>query len=127
MRMMPAVFGMAGSDSTIEFPPTRMIDAPAPIRLTGWALVLGSSSGFGAATALALAASGLDVFGVHLDRRATLPAAERVVAGIEALGRRAHFFNVNAADADRRAEVVAAMARVLAECGEPGRLRVLLH
>jgi enoyl-[acyl-carrier protein] reductase III len=104
-----------------------MIDALTPIRLDGWALVLGSSSGFGAATALALAAAGLDVFGVHLDRRATLPAAERVVAGIEGLGRRAHFFNVNAADAARRAEVVAAMERVLAERGEPGRLRVLLH
>jgi enoyl-[acyl-carrier protein] reductase III len=104
-----------------------MIDAPAPIRLAGWALVLGSSSGFGAATGRALAAAGLDIFGVHLDRRATLPAAERVVADIEALGRRAHFFNVNAADADRRAEVVATMERVLADASQPGRLRVLLH
>jgi enoyl-[acyl-carrier protein] reductase III len=104
-----------------------MIDASAPIRLGGWALVLGSSSGFGAATALALAAAGLDVFGVHLDRRPTLPAAERVVAGIEGLGRRAHFFNVNAADGERRAEVVATMTRVLAERGDAGRLRVLLH
>jgi len=104
-----------------------MTDAPASIRLSGWALVLGASSGFGAATALALAAAGLDVFGVHLDRRATLANAERVAAAIEALGRRAHFFNVNAADADRRAEVMAAMERVLAESGPPGRLRVLLH
>jgi NAD(P)-dependent dehydrogenase (short-subunit alcohol dehydrogenase family) len=104
-----------------------MADSPAPIRLSGWALVLGASSGFGAATARALAAAGLDVFGVHLDRRATLPAAERVVADIEALGRRAHFFNVNAADGERRAEVVARMAEVLDERGDAGRLRVLLH
>jgi len=104
-----------------------MIAASPPIRLSGWALVLGASSGFGAATALALAAAGLDVFGVHLDRRATLPGVERVVAGIEGLGRRAHFFNVNAADADRRAEVGAAMTRVLADAGQPGALRVLLH
>jgi enoyl-[acyl-carrier protein] reductase III len=104
-----------------------MSDAPVPIRLSGWALVLGASSGFGAATARALAAAGLDVFGVHLDRRATLPAAERVAAAVQALGRRAHFFNVNAADAERRAEVVAAMERVLAESGSTGRLRVLLH
>jgi NAD(P)-dependent dehydrogenase (short-subunit alcohol dehydrogenase family) len=101
--------------------------ASSPIRLSGWALVLGASSGFGAATALALAAAGLDVFGVHLDRRATLPNVERVVAGIEGCGRRAHFFNVNAADGDRRDEVVAAMTRVLAEAGQPGALRVLLH
>jgi enoyl-[acyl-carrier protein] reductase III len=104
-----------------------MTDAPSPIRLSGWALVLGASSGFGAATAQALAAAGLDVFGVHLDRRATLPNAERVTASIRALGRRAQFFNVNAADAERRAEVVAAMEHTLAERGETGRLRVLLH
>jgi enoyl-[acyl-carrier protein] reductase III len=104
-----------------------MAAAPSAIRLSGWALVLGASSGFGAATALALASAGLDVFGVHLDRRATLASVERVVDGIEALGRVAHFFNVNAADADRRAEVVAAMTRVLAEGGQPGELRVLLH
>ena len=104
-----------------------MIDTPAPIRLSGWALVLGASSGFGAATAQALAAAGLDVFGVHLDRRATQANAERVAAGIEALGRRALFFNVNAADADKRAEVLEAMERALSEGGQPGRLRVLLH
>ena len=104
-----------------------MVAAPSPIRLSGWALVLGVSSGFGAATALALASAGLDVFGVHLDRRATLAGAERVVAGIEGLGRKAHFFNVNAADADKRAEVASAMARVLAETGQTGELRVLLH
>ena len=41
-----------------------------------WALVLGASSGFGEATALALAADGYHVAGVHLDRRASLAEAE---------------------------------------------------
>src|SRR2546428_3320797 len=100
---------------------------PSPIRLSGWALVLGASSGFGGATATALAGAGLDVLGVHLDRRATLPSAERVVASIEALGRRALFFNVNAADDAKRGEVVAAMERTLKESGGMGTLRVLLH
>jgi NAD(P)-dependent dehydrogenase (short-subunit alcohol dehydrogenase family) len=104
-----------------------MTDAPSPIRLSGWALVLGASSGFGAATARALAAAGCDVFGVHLDRRATQAAADRVVADIEALGRRACFFNVNAADAARRGEVAAAMERALEQTARPGGLRVLLH
>jgi NAD(P)-dependent dehydrogenase (short-subunit alcohol dehydrogenase family) len=104
-----------------------MTDVPPPIRLSGWALVLGASSGFGAATALALAGAGLDVFGVHLDRRATQAGADRVAAGIEARGRRAQFFNVNAADPARRAEVVAAIERALAERGQAGQLRVLLH
>ena len=40
-----------------------------------WAIVLGASSGFGGACALALAEKGLNIAGVHLDRRAT--AGER--------------------------------------------------
>ena len=76
---------------------------------------------------LAFARAGLHVFGVHLDRKATLPNAERVVAGIEGHGREARFFNVNAADAERRAETVAAMDTVLASHGEPGGLRVMAH
>lgn len=101
-------------------------DLPA-IRLDGWALVLGASSGFGEATALALARAGLHVFGVHLDRRATLANAERIAGEIRGLGRQARFFNINAADEERRAEVCAEMERVLTERGELGRLRVLLH
>src|SRR5262245_16514280 len=104
-----------------------MTHSTNPVRLShGWALVLGASSGFGAATARALAGAGLDIFGVHLDRRATLPNATAIVSEIEALGRRARFFNVNAADPDRRAEVMAAMGKTLADQGA-GALRVLLH
>jgi len=101
-------------------------DADA-IRLSGWALVLGASSGFGAATSLALARAGMNVFGVHLDRRATLPNAERIVAEIRGLGRAAHFFNVNAADHDRRAETAAEIQKILAARSELGQLRVLMH
>ena len=50
-----------------------------PVRLTGWALILGASSGFGEATSLALARAGMNIFGVHLDRKATL--AERGETG----------------------------------------------
>ena len=92
----------------------------APIRLTGWALVLGASSGFGEATSLALARAGVHVFGVHLDRKSTLPNVERITGEIRALGREARFFNINAADADRRAEAAAEMQRVLEARGEQG-------
>jgi NAD(P)-dependent dehydrogenase (short-subunit alcohol dehydrogenase family) len=98
-----------------------------PVRLRGWALILGASSGFGEAVSLALARAGLDIFGVHLDRKATLPNAERIADGIRALGRQAVFFNVNAADADKRAETATAMQRVLEERGASGTVRVLLH
>jgi enoyl-[acyl-carrier protein] reductase III len=98
-----------------------------PISLRGWALILGASSGFGAAASVAMAQAGLHVFGVHLDRKATLPNAERVAADVRALGREARFFNVNAADEERRAEVAAEMERVLRERDEPGQLRVMVH
>jgi enoyl-[acyl-carrier protein] reductase III len=98
-----------------------------PVRLSGWALVLGASSGFGEATSVALARAGLNIFGVHLDRRATLPNVERIVGEIRAMGREVHFFNVNAADDEKRAEVATEMERILRERGELGALRVLLH
>lgn len=91
-----------------------------------WALVLGASSGFGEAASIALAKAGRNVFGVHLDRRATLPNAERIVGEIEAAGGRGVFWNVNAADAVRRAEVVAGMKEALAT--SPGEsVDVVLH
>ena len=103
-----------------------MSDA-APIRLSGWALVLGASSGFGEATSLALARAGLDVFGVHLDRKATMPNAERIIEEIKRSGRDARFFNINAADAEKRAEVAGEMQRLLEERNQLGTLRVMLH
>lgn len=103
---------------------TSDVDA---IRLSGWALVLGASSGFGEAASLAFARAGLNLFGVHLDRKATLGNVERIVGEIRALGREARFFNVNAADPDRRAETAVEMQRLLDERGESGSLRVLLH
>ncbi len=78
-----------------------------------WALILGASSGFGAATARALARAGMNIFGVHLDLRRTLDRAEAVVADIKAVGSRAVFFNTNAADARRRAKVIAKIQQTL--------------
>ncbi|MCB9761355.1 MAG: SDR family oxidoreductase [Alphaproteobacteria bacterium] len=90
-----------------------------------WALVLGSSSGFGAAAARAFAEAGYDIIGVHLDRRATLPQAEAVVADVRAAGRLCHFFNVNAASDEGRDEVLDATAALFD--AEGGRVHVLLH
>src|ERR1035441_2129557 len=92
-----------------------------------WALVLGASSGFGEAASLALARGGRNVFGVHLDRRATLPNVERVTQGIEAAGSRAVFFNMNAADDERRAEALAGMAKVLDAEGRRAGVDVVMH
>jgi len=90
-------------------------------------LILGASSGFGEAVALAMSRAGRNVFGVHLDRKATLANVDRIQAEIAAAGGRAIFFNVNAADPEKRAEVVAEMGRVLAADGNPAGVDVLLH
>jgi NAD(P)-dependent dehydrogenase (short-subunit alcohol dehydrogenase family) len=91
-----------------------------------WALILGASSGFGEATSLELARSGYNIFGVHLDLRATLPNAQRIQDEIRSLGREAVFFNVNAADADKRATVVEGITERVREDGD-AFVRVLLH
>jgi enoyl-[acyl-carrier protein] reductase III len=92
-----------------------------------WALVLGASSGFGEACAVALARAGWNIFGVHLDRKATLPNVDRITQAIAAAGRAAEFFNVNAADDARRAEVVAAIASRCGALPPEDRVSVLLH
>lgn len=79
-----------------------------------WALILGASSGFGAAAARALAGAGMNIFGVHLDTKATLTHARQVVADVEALGRKAVFFNTNAADARKRARTLDKIEETLA-------------
>src|SRR5580693_7332614 len=71
-----------------------------------WALILGASSGFGAATARACARAGMNVIGVHLDRKATMPDAEAVQHDIKKAGREALFFNVNAAGEEERKQVL---------------------
>ena len=90
-----------------------------------WILILGSSSGFGAASAVAFAEAGYDVLGVHLDRKATLPAAQALVEQVRGMGRLCHFFNVNAADEERRGEVLDQVAQLLRDHG--GSVQVLLH
>jgi enoyl-[acyl-carrier-protein] reductase (NADH) len=63
-----------------------------------WALILGASSGFGGATAIELAKNGYSIFGVHLDRQATMPLVQQVIKKIEKSGQKAVYFNINAAD-----------------------------
>jgi enoyl-[acyl-carrier protein] reductase III len=75
-----------------------------------WALILGASSGFGAATARVLAHRGMNIIGIHLDAKATLPKAKAVEADIKDAGREAVFINMNAASPDKRAKAIEQMA-----------------
>ncbi len=91
-----------------------------------WALILGASSGFGAATARALAREGMHIFGVHLDARATRHRAREVMVDIEAAGCRAVFFNTNAADARKRGRVLDQVEDTLTKAGGES-VHFLLH
>ncbi len=87
-----------------------------------WAVILGASSGFGAATARALAREGCNIVGVHLDRKATMPQVHVLVEDIQAQGVSALFFNINASSEEKRAEVL----RSMADHGVDG-VKVLMH
>jgi NAD(P)-dependent dehydrogenase (short-subunit alcohol dehydrogenase family) len=90
-----------------------------------WALILGASSGFGEATAIELARAGMNIFGVHMDRRDKLPHVADLQERIRAAGRECEFFNINAADEDKRKDCVEQIRKRVADSS--GTLRVLLH
>ncbi len=71
-----------------------------------WALILGASSGFGAATAIELAKHGMNIFGVHLDRQATMNNVQNLIKEINRTGAKAVFYNINAADSIKRNEIL---------------------
>ena len=89
-----------------------------------WALILGASSGFGGAVSIKLAEDGYNIFGVHLDRQATMHNVDRITDNIKSNGSEALFFNVNAADAEKRKEVIGEIKKIAG--GKPV-IKVLLH
>ena len=96
-----------------------------------WALILGASSGMGEATALALAARGYKIVGIHLDFRAALAHVEEVKAGIVAAGSEALYINMNAADDEKRAAAhrgdPSAASSESRAAGRQPYLRVVMH
>ena len=89
-----------------------------------WALILGASSGFGEACTRALAGAGYNIFGVHLDRRAGLEHVKKLQADLQATGRKAHFFNINAADLEKMQDSLQEMKGLM---GKEGKIGVLMH
>lgn len=94
------------------------------IERLNWALILGASSGFGEAIALQLAKDGYNIFGVHLDRQATLHNVERIISEIKSYGSEAVFFNANAADDEKRNEIISSIKNRLS--GKP-EIKVIVH
>lgn len=90
-----------------------------------WALILGASSGFGGASAIELAKNGYNIFGIHLDRQITMPKVQQIIKKIEKTGNQAVFFNINAADAIKRNEILDEIKERFAK--EKGKIKVLIH
>jgi enoyl-[acyl-carrier protein] reductase III len=90
-----------------------------------WAVILGASSGFGAATAKSFAREGYGIFGLHLDRRGAMPQVEALVAELRSHGGPVHFHNGNAASETERAAALQALGTLLEETD--GQVAVLLH
>jgi NAD(P)-dependent dehydrogenase (short-subunit alcohol dehydrogenase family) len=94
---------------------------------TPWALIVGASSGFGEATSRELARAGLNIFGVHFDRRSALAHVNEVLEAIKAAGRDVMFYNINAADAEKRAEALNQMQERWKRVGGEHFIKVFLH
>lgn len=91
-----------------------------------WALVLGCSSGFGKETALELAKSGYNIYGVHLDTGSNREKAEQFRNVLETIGVEAIFFNANAADDKNRKEIIEFIQKKQ-ETDTSHILRVVIH
>lgn len=104
--------------------PKNMVTQAEPVK---WALIIGSSSGFGEALSLELARSGLDIFGVHFDRRSAQERINGIMEKIRAAGSDAVFFNINAADADKRESTLDKMQEHWATRGGDHCVKVFVH
>jgi len=91
-----------------------------------WALILGASSGFGGASAVALAKEGYHIIGIHLDRQITMPNVQKIIKSIEKTGHKAVFFNINAADPIKRNDVLDEIKERFATKEHP-HVHVLIH
>jgi len=87
-----------------------------------WALILGGSSGFGAATARSLAAAGVNLCLVHRDRKGSMEKIEGFFAELRSTGVEILTYNTNALDSAEQIRIVQELCDRAA-----GRLRLLLH
>jgi enoyl-[acyl-carrier protein] reductase III len=92
-----------------------------------WALILGASSGFGAATALELAKAHFNIIGVHLDRRSTMQHVDSLIEQIESHGAETHFFNLNAASQEKRKFVIAFLGEALGTSLPAPPVNLVMH
>ena len=87
-----------------------------------WAVILGASSGFGAATCRELASHGVNIYGIHLDRKTTMTSVSSLVDDLKGENVKVIFKNMSATDATKRRIVI----EELKSFGEI-QVKVLMH
>ena len=87
-----------------------------------WAVILGASSGFGAAACRELASCGVNIYGIHLDRKTTMGSVNALVDDLMRENIKVCFKNMNATDSEKRKMVI----DELKSFGEM-HVRVLMH
>jgi enoyl-[acyl-carrier protein] reductase III len=94
-----------------------------------WAVILGVSSGLGAACARALAASGVNIFGLYLGRGQSSAETQAFAETLAAEhGVRCEFVRANIASDEKRVDAIAALRRVLDEQPQGTQsVHVLVH
>ena len=92
-----------------------------------WALILGASSGFGEATAIELARAGMNIFGVHLDRRDKLPHVDEIQQKIREAGPRGASSSTATPPTTRCASRRWSRSGSVSRRSRRGTLRVLMH
>ena len=90
--------------------------------MTDWALVLGASSGFGAATCRELAKHGIHVYGIHLDRKSNMDRVDQLIIDLKKEGIDVRFNNMSATDAEKRQMVLKELQSI-----RNVRIKILMH
>lgn len=88
-----------------------------------WAFILGSSSGFGMAVAKELASRGMNIFGVHFDRKSAMEKVNQDIEEMKSNGVEVEFFNMNAADEEKRKDTIPKMKEKMGD----KVIRTLVH
>ena len=92
--------------------------------MSEWVLLLGGSTGHGAAIAKKLARDGYGIIAFHFDRGEAKTIAEETIAEVDKISNgRCHYFNTNAASA----ETIDEYLPKISEITEGKNLKLLLH
>ena len=90
--------------------------------MNDWALILGASSGFGAATCRELAKAGINIYGIHLDRRAGMLQVKKLIEELKQFNVNVEFKNMSATDEEKRYEIINYLCKI-----KNIKIKILMH